>query len=158
MSPRVRAIVGVAIMSALLVLYFVFAGVRGVALIASGTPVAAAMGVALLVLPLIGVWALLRELRFGREATRLADRLDADGLLPEELIRSTPSGRPLREDADAAFPRYRDAAEADPSSWVAWMRLGVVYDAAGDRKRARGAIRQAISLERNEIRRNSHED
>jgi Flp pilus assembly protein TadD len=58
----------------------------------------------------------------------------------------------VREDADAAFPRYRAEAEADPESWQAWMRLGIVYDACGDRRRARGAIRQAISLERDEIR------
>ena len=45
-------------MSALLVLYFGFAGVRAASLLASGTPIAIAMGVALLVLPLIGVWAL----------------------------------------------------------------------------------------------------
>lgn len=142
---RTRAILGVAIMSILLVLYFVFAGIRAVALIMSGTPVPIVMGVALLILPLLGVWALLRELRFGRDSTRLADQLEAEGLLPEDEVDAYPSGRPRREDADAAFPRYRDAVEADPESWRAWMRLGIVYDACGDRKRARAAIREAIA-------------
>ncbi|MFA5605675.1 MAG: tetratricopeptide repeat protein [Leucobacter sp.] len=152
MSARVRTLLGVLVMSAVLVLYFVLVGVRGVALLGSGVPLATIMGLALLVLPLIGLWALWRELRFGRDSTRLADRLDADGRLPDEVVATRPSGRPLREDADAAFPKYKAEVEADPSSWEAWMRLGVVYDASGDRKRARAAIREAIRLSRNEKR------
>jgi cytochrome c-type biogenesis protein CcmH/NrfG len=142
-SARARSVLGVAIMSALLVLYFVFAGIRAVALLASREPIPVIMGAAMLILPLLGVWALVRELQFGRSATRLADRLAAEGRMPEEPVATHPSGRPVREDADA---------EADPESWQAWMRLGIVYDACGDRRRARGAIRQAISLERDEIR------
>lgn len=141
--------IGVTIMSILLVLYFGFAGVRAVALIASGTPVAITMGIALIVLPLIGVWALARELRFGAAATALVDRLDAEDLLPDDLGVATASGRPDRGSADAAFPRYRAEAEEAPDSWRAWARLGLVYDACGDRKRARAAIRRAISLSRN---------
>ena len=71
-------------MSLLLVLYFGFAGMRAIALLQSGTVIAVAMGVALLVLPLIGVWALLRELLFGLRATALVDRLDGGGPLPDE--------------------------------------------------------------------------
>ncbi|MBL3686552.1 hypothetical protein D3248_06245 [Leucobacter zeae] len=153
MSARARSIVGVAIISALLVLYFAFAGVRAIGLIASGTPVAVLMGVAYIVLPLIGVWALLRELAFGRRSTALVDRLDAEGRLPDDLGEAGPTGRVSRETADAAFPQYREAAEAAPGSWRAWMRLGLVYDACGDRKRARAAIREAIALERAESKR-----
>ena len=155
MNARTRAVLGVVTMSALLVLYFVFVGVRAVALLASGGIVPVTMGVAMLILPLIGTWALWREIRFGRESTRLADRLEAEGRMPEEPVSTLPSGRPVREDADAAFPRYREETEANPTSWSSWMRLGIVYDACGDRKRARAAIRQAIHLERNEIRSSS---
>ncbi|MBK0420870.1 hypothetical protein JD292_02090 [Leucobacter sp. CSA2] len=152
MSARLRAIIGVVIMSVLLVLYFVFVGVRAIALISSGTLVAVVMGVAMLVLPIIGVWALWREIRFGIASTRLADRLADLGLMPEEPVATLPSGRPVRQDAEAAFPKYREEAESAPESWTSWMRLGIVYDACGDRKRARAAIRQAIKLENNEIR------
>ena len=68
--------------------------------------------------------------------------------MPEEEVETRPSGRPVREQADAVFPRYRDAVDARPDSWVDWMRLGVVYDACGDRRRARAAIREAITRER----------
>ena len=150
MSARVRAIIGVAFMSLLLVLYFMFAGVRAVALLSSTEPIAIAMGVALIILPLLGVWALVREIVFGFRSTQLVDELGEAGLHPEELVSiEIPDRSVLREEADAVFPRYKAAAESDPGSWQAFMRLGLVYDAAGDRKRARSAIRQAISLKRN---------
>lgn len=151
MSARTRAIIGVSVMSVLLVLYFVFAGVRALALLATGTPIAVAMGVALLVLPLIGVWALWREVKFGRDATALVDELDARALLPDDLGEVSAMGRPNREVSDAVFPKYRRAAEENSESWESWMRLGVVYDASGDRKRARSAIRQAIQLKKQNI-------
>lgn len=148
MSARSRAILGVAVMSTLLVLYFVFVGVRAVALVSSGSALAIAMGLALVVLPAIGIWALCRELSFGWRATALVDELEASGCLPEEDFEASPSGVPLRAQAEAAFPKYRGAAESEPESWQAWMRLGLIYDACGDRKRARAAIRQAIQVNR----------
>lgn len=148
MSARNRAIVGVGIMSALLVLYFVFAGVRAVALLATGTPLAVAMGAALIVLPLIGAWALLRELRFGWSSTRLVDLLEAEDALPDDLGEAGPTGKPDRALADSVFPSYRAEAEAHPEDWRAWARLGIVYDACGDRKRAREAMREAILRQR----------
>ncbi|WP_042542426.1 tetratricopeptide repeat protein [Leucobacter komagatae] len=152
MSPRIRAVAGVAFMSVLLVLYFVFAGVRAVALLQSAEPIAIAMGVALLVLPLLGAWALVREIMFGFTSTKLVDALSEEGALPEELTDPEVTRGTVRDIADAAFPRYKEAAEADAADWRSYMRLGLVYDAAGDRKRARSAIRHAISLNRNEFR------
>lgn len=139
---------GVAIISALLLLYLVSVGYRAVVMLGTGDPTGITMGVALLVLPLIGVWALIRELMFGRAATRLTDLLAAAGRLPDDAVDELPSGRPDRAQADALFPRYREEAEAAPESWQAWARLGIVYDACGDRKRARSALRRAIQLER----------
>lgn len=147
MSARSRTILSVAFMSVLLVLYFVFTAVRAVALLASGSMVPALMGLAMLVLPLIGAWALWRELRFGSQATRLVDELDSEGALPEELARAREAGkRPDRDELDAGFGRFKAETEAAPDRWQSWMRLGLVYDACGDRKRARAATRQAISV------------
>ena len=148
MTARGRALVGVGIMSVLLALYLVFVGVRAVALLNSGTVIGVAMGVALVVLPLIGIWALWRELRFGRQATQLVDRLAAAGRLPDEQVDVLVSGRPDRAQAQDAFPRYRAEAEAAPEDWQVWARLGIVYDACGDRKRARAAMREAITRSR----------
>lgn len=139
--------VAVAIMTALLLLYIVLAGQRAVVLLTSGDGVGVTMGIALIVLPIIALWAIGRELWFGVRAQRLGETLDAEGALPQEEIEVRPSGRATRDDADALFPAYRADVEARPGDWRAWYRLGLAYDAAGDRRRAREAVRKAISLE-----------
>ncbi len=144
--------IGVAVMAALLVLYLVLVAQRAWLLLISGEPVAIAMGVALVVLPILAAWALGRELWFGVRAQALGRRLEGEGALPEESVGVRPSGRVLREDADAVFPAYRSDVEARPEDWRAWYRLGLAYDASGDRRRARAAVRQAIRLEAQERR------
>ena len=144
MSARI----GVAVMAALLALYIVLVGQRAWLLLVSGDPVGIAMGAALVVLPLIAGWALWRELWFGVRAQQLGKRLEAEGALPQEEVAVRPSGRVLREDGDAVFPAYRADVEAHPDDWRAWYRLGLAYDAAGDRRRAREAVRAAIRLEK----------
>lgn len=141
--------VGTIFMAVLLALYLVLVGWRAVQFVGTGEPIAVAMGIALIVLPIIAAWALWREIMFGVRSQALVRRLDAEGGL-DLGIPATPSGRPERAAADAAFDGFRAAAEADPESWRAWLRLGLAYDAAGDRRRARAAVRQAITLERGE--------
>lgn len=147
-----RTRIGVGIVAAVLVLYIVLVAQRAVLLVASGDPVGIAMGIALVLLPVVAVWALWRELSFGLGAQRLGRRLEAEGGLPEEELSLRPSGRPVQAEADALFPAYRDAVERDPDDWRAWYRMGLLYDGAGDRRRARSAIRTAISRERTDRR------
>jgi cytochrome c-type biogenesis protein CcmH/NrfG len=139
--------IGVAIMAALLALYIVLVGQRAWLLMVSGDPVGVAMGVGLIVLPVIAAWALGRELWFGVRAQQLGRRLESEGGLPADEVELRPSGRVRREDGDALFPAYRADVEAHPDDWRAWYRLGLAYDAAGDRRRAREAVRTAIRLE-----------
>lgn len=138
--------IGVIVMALALAFYIFLVGRVAWALLTAGDGVAITMGVALVILPLVAVWGIGRELLFGRDAERLGSRLEAEGGLPEEDVAVYASGRVKREDADALFPKYRDAVEAAPEDWRAWYRLGLVYDGAGDRRRARTAIRTAISL------------
>jgi tetratricopeptide (TPR) repeat protein len=138
---------GAILMAVLLAIYVVLVGWRAVQFVATGEPVAVAMGIALIVLPVVAAWALWREVLFGVRSQRLVRRLEAEGAL-DLGIPLLPSGRPERGAADAAFPAFRAAAEAEPESWRAWLRLGLAYDAAGDRRRARSAVRRAITLER----------
>jgi len=143
MSARI----GVAVMAVLLALYILLVGQRAVLLLMTGAPIGVAMGVALVVLPVIGAWGLWRELSFGLRAERLGKRLEGEGGLPADEVDVRASGRPIREQADALFPAYRAEVEAHPDDWRAWYRLGLAYDGAGDRTRARQAMRKAISLE-----------
>ncbi|MEO7722505.1 MAG: hypothetical protein ABIS08_11395 [Pseudolysinimonas sp.] len=143
---RVR--IAVILMAALLALYLVFAVRYGLILIGLGQPVPIAIGVALLVLPLVGAWAMVSELLFAVRADRLAKRLEDEGGMPSEPVPVSASGRVDRAAADALFPSYRAAVDAAPESWRAWFRLGLAYDASGDRRRARWATRTAIRLAR----------
>lgn len=143
MSAKAGAIV----MAGLLAIYLALVGWRAVQFVVTGEPVAVVMGIALVVLPIIAAWAIWRELLFGVRSQALVKRLEGEGAL-DLGIPHRPSGRPDRGAADAAFSRFRADAEAEPDSWLAWLRLGLAYDAAGDRRRARGAVRRAITLER----------
>lgn len=149
MSARI----GVAIMAVLLALYIVLVGQRAWLLLMSADPVGIAMGVGLVVLPVLAAWALGRELLFGVRAQQLGRRLEEEGATPEDEVALRPSGRVVREDGEAVFPAYRAAVEADPEDWRGWYRLGLAYDASGDRRRAREAVRTAIRLETAERRR-----
>jgi hypothetical protein len=144
----VRVKIAVAVMVALLGIYLVFAVRFGLLLVGLGEPVAIGMGIALLALPLLGVWALVVELRFAVRAERLGVRLGDEGGLPAEELPLLPSGRVDRAAAAEVFPAYQKATEAAPEDWRTWYRLGLAYDAAGDRRRARWATQQAIRLAR----------
>ena len=121
---------------------------RAIALIGSGSAAGIALGIGVLLLPIIGVVLVGWELRFGWQTQKLARRLAADDLLPDdsELPRRA-SGRVERDAADAHFEVVRGEVEAAPEDWRGWYRLAHAYDLAGDRKRARSAMRQAIDLE-----------
>lgn len=144
MRGRVAAVV----MAALLLLYVVIVVRYGIILLASGSGIGIAIAIALFVLAVIAAWALLRELWFGVQTQRLVRILDAEGGLPVDDLPHRASGRPLRDAADEEFPRYKAEVEAEPSSWRAWFRLGLAYDASGDRRRARRAMHEAIRLHR----------
>jgi hypothetical protein len=135
-------------MAALLALYLVFAVNYAIILISAPEPLAKALGIALIVLPVIGAGVLVADLVFVFRGQRLLRRLREEGGLPVDDLPRLPSGRPDPIAADAEFPRYQADVEADPGSWRAWLRLGLAYDASGDRGRARWATRKAIALER----------
>ncbi|MGJ8720875.1 MAG: hypothetical protein ACSHW9_03420 [Salinibacterium amurskyense] len=144
MKTRIAALV----MVALLTIYLIFVINYSTILIRANEPIVNVMGWALLVLPIIGFWALAAELFFIVRAERLLTTLTEEGALPDEVVELLPSGRPDPAAADRAFDRYRTEAEAEPNSWRTWLRLGLAYDAAGDRGRARWATRRAIALSR----------
>jgi hypothetical protein len=148
MSPRPwRVWVTVAVLVAVLGVYFVLLGERAVVLLGAPQLVAKVLGAALLVLPVIGAGLIAAELRFGLAADRLATQLDDPDPAGGELPRR-PSGRIDRKAAEAVYRRRRAEVDAAPSDWRPWLRLGLAYDDAGDRRRARAAVRRAIELHR----------
>lgn len=132
----------------LVVVFVAYAGLlgyRGVLLIGTGKPVGIALGLAVLVIPVVGAYLVYREFQFGRATERLASELELSGDLPVDDLPRQPSGRIVRAAADEAFLQYKAEAEAAPEDWRVWFRLATAYDAAGDRKRARTAMRTAIT-------------
>lgn len=136
------------LMAALLLLYLAFATQYAIILLQAKEPLANALGVALAVLPLAGLGVLLADLVFVVRGERLVRRLGDEGGLPLDELPRLPSGRPDPKAADAEFPRYQAEVESAPDSWKAWLRLGLAYDASGDRRRARWATRKALALAR----------
>ena len=143
-----RARIAALVMAALLVLYLIFVVNYALLLISDDQPLAKTMGIALVVLPFLGAGVLAADLLFVVRGERLVRRLGLEGGLPVDNLPRLPSGRLDPEAADLEFPQYQTAVEAEPDSWRAWLRLGLAYDASGDRKRARWATRKAIALER----------
>jgi hypothetical protein len=133
------------IMSLLTIAYMILLGSRGVVLIADPNWIAKAMGLLILVFPILGIWSLFMELRFGLAAQDLVIRARKAGV-PELVVELRPSGKAVKQSALIAFEGAKAIAEADPDNWENWVRLSEGYDASGDRKRARSSMRHAILL------------
>lgn len=146
-----RTKIWVALVTLLLVFYLVVSFQRSILLLTDSNLTARAIGAAYLVLPVVGAWALIRELMFGARTEQMAKVLEVEGGLPVDELPRTPGGRIVREAADAEFEKYKAEAEAAPGDWRSWFRLSCAYDAAGDRKRARASMREAGRLFRGKV-------
>jgi cytochrome c-type biogenesis protein CcmH/NrfG len=133
-------------LSLVVLFYLVTLGQRGWVLVTSGEPGGVALGVGVLLLPVVVAWAVWRELRFGLATQKMARQLTGEGGMPVDDLPRTPAGRVDREAADASFARFREQTEAAPQDWRSWFRLACAYDVAGDRRRARAAMRHATRL------------
>lgn len=143
-----RTQVLIALMCVALVVYFLLLGRIAFAFISSGEPAAIGLGVALLALPLIGIWVMVSTLQAGfahQRLVRLASEQNLD--LDVSDLPRRPSGRIERGAADALFDVVRNELHEDPDNWIRWYRLARAYDYAGDRGRARAAMRRAVELE-----------
>jgi hypothetical protein len=131
-----------------LVVYFVMLGRIAMAFISSGSGAAIGLGLALMVLPLIGTWAMASTLKAGLAHQRLARIAKEEGMeLDISFLPRTPSGRIQRDAADALFETVRRELESDPHDWRRWYRLARAYDYAGDRGRARETMKKAVEME-----------
>ena len=135
-------------MTALSVLYLGLMLQRGVVLIVDPNWLVKILGLALLLLPMFAFWAIAREIGFGLASEKVARQIPEESF--EQLgLELRPSGKATKESASNAFEVASSLVENQPN-WQNWFLLGVVYEANGDRRRARSAIRTAIELERAE--------
>ena len=144
----VRTQVLIGFFCAALLVYFVLLGRIAVALIADGRAAPVGMGIALLVLPVIGLWAMVATLRAGFAHQRLARLAAEQGMeLDVSDLPRRASGRIERAAADRLFDTVRTELDDDPDNWVRWYRVARAYDYAGDRSRAREAMKRAVMLQ-----------
>jgi hypothetical protein len=142
---RIQLLIG--FMCVALLVYFVLLGRSGFLLIASGRPAAIGLGVAILLLPIVGLWAMIATLRAGFAHQRLARVARDEGMeLDVSALPRRPSGRIERGAADALFDSVRAEVENDPEDWRRWYRLARAYDYAGDRSRARETMKKAVQM------------
>lgn len=137
---------GALLISGITVIYLFLMTNQALTLIGVDNPIAKSMGVALFGLPIVGVWALVRELQFGIQVEKLAKSIKAEGAWPEFDLEIRPSGRPVRASAAKVFAEYSERAQQNPENWHSWFNLSLAYDASGDSRRARASMRKAISI------------
>lgn len=148
MSRVLRTQLLIAFLCAAMLLYFVLLGRMAVAMIVSGRAAAVGLGLAVLIMPVIGLWAMITTLRAGFAHQKLARLIADDGMqLDASALPRRPSGRIQRDAADALFATVRTEVEAHPDDWRHWYRLARAYDYAGDRRRAREAMKTAVELQ-----------
>jgi tetratricopeptide (TPR) repeat protein len=146
---RIQVLIG--FMCVALVVYFFLLGRIAMAFITSGEAAAIGLGLALMILPMIGIWVMVSTLRAGLAHQRLARIVRDEGMeLDVSSLPRMPSGRIQRDAADALFETVREELENDPDNWRRWYRLARAYDYAGDRSRAREAMRKAVEMQEQE--------
>ena len=133
---NIRTIAGVIFMSALLALYIAFAAYQAALLVLSGEPFTLLYGVALFVAPIIGIWSLFRELKFGRDAQRLFTQYLAERGEPQLPVIN-------RRDLAAV---EEVVATPVPATWQDALVLGLTLDTVSRRREGRAMVRQAIKL------------
>jgi len=148
-TTKVVAIITVMVL--ILGFYFFLLGQRGVTLIQNGGVASIALGIGVLLLPILGLWIVWATLKAGFDHQRLASRIHEEGLeLDVADLPRRPSGRIERDAADELFQQIKTEWEKDPDNWRNSYRLARAYDYAGDRGRARETMKRAVALERNE--------
>jgi len=136
----------------LLAFYLALVAQRALGLLGSTELVAKLMGLALLVLPAIGIWYIAVEWRLGTAVQRMSSRLEQEGRLPVFEGEASASGRLPEAAAAQAVDFATREVELAPQDWAAWFQIAWAYDAAGDRRQARKCLRYAAELFRKAAR------
>ena len=143
-----KAKLSATLMGLLTLVYVALLANTGFKLLTMESAIAKSMGVLILVFPVVAVWLTAMEFRFGVQLENLSKRIEVDGQWPELAFEYRPSGRATKESAALVFAECAKKVAADEGNYLNWFALGLAYDAAGDRRRARAAMRRALKLNR----------
>jgi hypothetical protein len=141
-SPKLGAAVSIS----LLAVYLLLLSKWALGMMAIGTWLGIVLGSLVFAFPLLGAYAIYRELRFGLKVEAMGRELENANEWPVFQLELRPSGRPTKESADENFKTVAKQAEANPNDWKSAFALALAYDACGDRPRARKAMAEAMAL------------
>lgn len=128
------------ILASILGVYMVFAAMRGLDLLKSDDPAVKGLGIAVLVLPLLGIILVFREIRFGKLSYEMGQTISEEHL-------------PLKEATEEQRKEFLEnsiaKAKADMDNWQAWYAVALGYDLLHERKFARDAMQYSVELYQN---------
>ena len=143
---RIKPLLAPIAVTALLALFVWAIAGRVVAMVSTGEPIAIALAVGVSLTVAVGVLILFKEWQLAATVQKMSNTLAARGELLTDSLPRSPGGRIDREYADEQFDHLRSVTQESPDSWESWFQLGFGYDASGDRKHARQALRTAAKL------------
>ena len=127
------------ILTAVLLVYLGFAFSRGLDLLNTDNSAVKLLGFCVLVLPLLGGWLIVREIRFGFKSSSMGQQVAEDLLPSREIKLRSPQAD---EYLESAVARTKDAQNI----WQNWFCVALGYDLVGERKLARESMQYAVEL------------
>ncbi|MCX6404991.1 MAG: hypothetical protein NTW81_05760 [Actinobacteria bacterium] len=127
------------ILTAVLLVYLGFAFSRGIDLLRTDNGSVKLLGLCVLVLPMLGGWLVIREVRFGFKSSQMGQQV-SENLLPSREIK--PRSPQADEYLEGAVARTKEAQEV----WQNWFCVALGYDLVGERKLARESMQYAVEL------------
>lgn len=143
---RLKQLLAPVLVTLLLAIFLYAAGTRIVAMVRTGEPIIIAIACAVSLVLVAILWGIYKEWSMAFTVQKMGALLEAEGALPVDDLPRSPGGRIDHEVASEQFEALRLATEQDLDNWKPWYNLAFGYDAAGDRKRAREALRTAARL------------
>lgn len=125
------------ILTAVLFVYMAFAAWFGVTLLLAGNMPVKVLGGTILFFPAIGMYLIIRELRFGYKTSTLGSLMFDQDLPNKEMTEAEKSSY-----LEQAIAR----AKIHSQDWKAWYCVALGYHITGDRKVARESMQYAIKL------------
>ena len=125
------------ILSSILGVYLLFTASRGLDLLKVDDPAVKALGLAVLVLPILGVILVVREIRFGKLSYVMGQLIDTT-YLPQTGL--------SEEEKTAFLESAIEKTKSDMKNWQSWYSVALGYDLVNQRKLAREAMQHSVEL------------
>ncbi len=125
------------ILTVILLVYLGFTVLRGLDFLSVDDPAVQALGIAVLILPILGAILIYREIKFGKLSYLMGQTISDDYLPTNDLTEEQ-----KRDYLDLAIERAKSHME----NWQAWYSVALAYDLLKERKLAREAMKYSVEL------------